>query len=107
RALNGEEISSDDVEPLTIGSDGYEVPLFWDFERTKVIPQEADLSNLRLTLGSHDPQLQARVNKFRPVGVFNLSITPPKVIKETHARMADAFHPDGGPWKREYMPRTT
>lgn len=29
------------------------------------------------------------------------------MIDATHARMRDAFHPDGGPWRRAYMPRTT
>jgi alkanesulfonate monooxygenase SsuD/methylene tetrahydromethanopterin reductase-like flavin-dependent oxidoreductase (luciferase family) len=41
-----------------------------------------------------------------PVQVFNLSITAPAIIEETHKRMAQAYHPDGGPWRRHYMPRT-
>ena len=52
------------------------------------------------------PKLQISVNKFRPVQVFNLSITPPKIIEETHERMSDHFHEDGGPWSRRMMPRT-
>jgi len=39
--------------------------------------------------------------------VFNLSITQPEVIDATHERMRAAYHPQGGPWKRTYMPRTT
>ena len=61
---------------------------------------------LNLVLGSHDPELQAEVNKLRPVQVFNLSITPPHVIEETHARFTEHYHPDGGPWERSMMPRT-
>jgi hypothetical protein len=38
---------------------------------------------------------------------FNLSITAPEVIERTHERMRAAYHPAGGPWRREYMPRTT
>ena len=41
-----------------------------------------------------------------PVGVFNLSITPPQVIEDTHLRMAKQYHPSGGAWQRDMMPRT-
>ena len=47
-----------------------------------------------------------KVNKIRPVKTFNLSITPPEVIEKTHERMREHYHPEGGSWKREYMPRT-
>ena len=57
-------------------------------------------------IGSHDPNLQEKVNRFRPVQVFNLSITPPHVIEETHERMRRSYHNDGGPWTRRMMPRT-
>ena len=57
-------------------------------------------------IGSHDPNLQEKVNSFRPVQVFNLSITPPHVIEETHERMRKSYHEDGGPWGRRMMPRT-
>ena len=39
--------------------------------------------------------------------VFNLSITKPEVIEDTHQRMSKCYHPDGGPWQRGHMPRTT
>jgi hypothetical protein len=55
---------------------------------------------------AHDAPLQEYFNRFMPVQVFNLSITRPEIIEETHRRMAAAYHPKGGPWKREYMPRT-
>ncbi|MEC8277173.1 MAG: luciferase, partial [Myxococcota bacterium] len=35
-----------------------------------------------------------------------LSITQPAVIEATHERMGEWFHSSGGPWVREYMPRT-
>jgi alkanesulfonate monooxygenase SsuD/methylene tetrahydromethanopterin reductase-like flavin-dependent oxidoreductase (luciferase family) len=78
----------------------------YNFEKVGVIPFEAPLELLRLTVGSHDPETQELVNQFWPVGVFNLSITPPAVIEETHQRMKSVYHSKGGPWLREYMPRT-
>ena len=61
---------------------------------------------LNLVLGSHDSALQEKVNRFRPVQVFNLSITPPNIIEETHERMNASYHVDGGKWERRMMPRT-
>ncbi len=78
----------------------------WNFEKVGVIPFEAPLNLLNLTLGSHDPEAQILANQILPVGVFNLSITPPAVIEETHKRMQSHYNVKGGPWKREYMPRT-
>jgi len=46
------------------------------------------------------------VNAFLPVQVFNLSITRPEVIEDTHRRMQRAYHPRGGTWERGFMPRT-
>lgn len=87
---------------------GEKIPLshHWDFEKVGVIPFEAPLELLQLTLGSHDPATQIEANQYLPVGVFNLSITPNDVIEQTHQRMQKAYHPDGGPWRRELMPRT-
>jgi alkanesulfonate monooxygenase SsuD/methylene tetrahydromethanopterin reductase-like flavin-dependent oxidoreductase (luciferase family) len=82
------------------------LPHHWNFEKVGVLPFEAPLHLLDLTLGSHDPETQILANQIRPVGVFNLSITPPAVIEETHARMQNCYHPAGGPWLRQYMPRT-
>lgn len=79
---------------------------FFDFEILSLIPLDADMSKLQLTVGTHDPKIQEYCNKFFPTRVFNLSITPPKVIEETHIRMAEVYHKDGGPWRRWYMPRT-
>lgn len=78
----------------------------WNFEKVGVIPFENSLKNLRLTLGSHDPEAQILANEILPCGVFNLSITPEKIIEETHARMATAYNAAGGPWRRDLMPRT-
>jgi len=76
------------------------------FEDLKNIPQDWNRGLLDLILGSHDPILQKEVNKIRPVKVFNLSITPPELIEATHKAMEAHYHLDGGPWKRNYMPRT-
>ena len=78
----------------------------WPFEPVKIIPAEFRRDLLQLVIGSHDPRVQEEVNRVLPVQVFNLSITPPEVIEDTHRRMARAYHASGGPWKRSYMPRT-
>ncbi len=76
------------------------------FEEIKTIPKEWRQDLLNLVLGSHDSNLQIEVNRWRPVQVFNLSITPPHVINQTHERMKEHYHSDGGKWSREMMPRT-
>lgn len=86
--------------------DGIEIAPFWVFDDVGVIPFEAPLHLLRLTIGAHDAASQTFANRFLPVGVFNLSITPGAVIEETHQRMKTAFHRDGGAWNRSRMPRT-
>lgn len=83
-----------------------EIPHYFNFEKVGVIPFDAPLDNLKLTIGSHDPKAQILANKFYPCGVFNLSITPANEIEETHQRMKEHFHPDGGEWSRTLMPRT-
>tara|TARA_Y100000739_G_C20561014_1_gene443053 strand:- start:28 stop:1281 length:1254 start_codon:yes stop_codon:yes gene_type:complete len=83
-----------------------EIPNRYDFEEIKIIPQDWNRDLLNLVLGSHDPVLQKEVNHWIPVQVFNLSITPPRIIEETHERMRESYHVDGGPWERSMMPRT-
>ena len=70
------------------------------------LPQEFRRGLLQLVIGSHDPAIQEHVNRFTPVQVFNLSITKPEQIEDTHQRLARAYHASGGPWKRSMMPRT-
>ncbi len=82
------------------------IPRRYDFESIATIPKEWRRDLLNLVIGSHDPALQIEVNKWRPVQVFNLSITPPDVIEETHKRMIANYHKDGGEWRRSMMPRT-
>ncbi|MEC9264244.1 MAG: luciferase, partial [Candidatus Thermoplasmatota archaeon] len=132
RLLNGEVVSSDMIRPTVLTRANFrsdedwemvqqaavecrgldeapnEVPIEnrYEFEEIKTIPQEWRRKLLNLVLGSHDPKLQADVNKLRPVQVFNLSITPPHIIEETHDRFRQHYHPDGGPWERSMMPRT-
>lgn len=132
RLLNGEVISSDMITPTILERDNFRSEEDWRviqeravlehgldvppdsvefgnryvFEQIKTIPQDWNRELLNLVLGSHDKELQISVNKFRPVQVFNLSITPPAIIEETHQRMGENYHPDGGIWKRSMMPRT-
>jgi len=82
------------------------IPNRYIFEDVKNIPQAWNRDLLDLILGSHDPNLQVEINEIRPVKVFNLSITPPELIEATHERMTKHYHSDGGPWQRNYMPRT-
>lgn len=135
RALRGEVISSADISPQTLsGADfrdekawqhildlskklGYRLidekfeqsvllnPR-WVFDPVGVVPLEALLNRLRLVVGSHDPSSHILANKFLPCGVFNLSITPDRIIEETHERMKKSFHASGGTWTRSHMPRT-
>ena len=132
RLLNGEVVSSESVPTTILTRGNFRTDSDWDavqraaverdglesppesieignryvFEEIKTIPQDWRRDLLNLVIGSHDPNLQVKVNRFRPVQVFNLSITPPHVIEETHERMRKSYHEDGGPWSRRMMPRT-
>ncbi|TAH36381.1 MAG: LLM class flavin-dependent oxidoreductase [Planctomycetota bacterium] len=94
------------VAELARASDRVEIRRRFEFERLKIVPQEWRRDLLQLLIGSHDPALQEDVNQYLPVQVFNLSITRPEVIEDTHRRLTAAYHHSGGPWKRSYMPRT-
>lgn len=126
RLLRGDTVASDEVPEYALtaadfrteaewnrvrdlagaSGDHLTVPRRWIFEATKVIPCDWRRELVQPVIGSHDPALQEYVNRFAPVQVFNLSITKPEVIEDTHRRMAAAYHPSGGPWRRNYMPRT-
>lgn len=127
RFLRGDKFSSHEVRPkiltekdfrnpadwqkavLAFGLSGAkEIPLppTWVFDKVGVIPFEAPLDNLRLTIGCHDLETQIYANTFLPCGVFNLSITPTPQIEATHQAMLKAFHRAGGEWTRAHMPRT-
>ena len=79
----------------------------WEYEDLKIIPQDWRRELVQLVIGSHEPAMQEYVNRFAPVQVFNLSITRPDVIEDTHRRMEAAYHGAGGAWTRGHMPRTT
>lgn len=79
---------------------------FWNFEKVQVIPRDIRPELLRLTIGTHDEYAQELANRFLPVGVFNLSITPSEQIERTHERMRKMFNPSAGAWNRQRMPRT-
>ena len=127
RLLRGDALSSDDiiVPPLVradfrtdtdwqrvreaAGGPDLEqipVPRRFVFETLKIVPQEWRRELVVPVIGSHDSRLQEDVNRILPVQVFNLSITRPEVIEDTHRRMHQAYHRAGGPWRRSYMPRT-
>lgn len=132
RALRGDTFATTDIEPLAFGAEDFRkpeewsniqalsrdersarldhntiyLPHFWEFEAVQVIPKEAPLELLRLTIGSHDSEVQKFANRFAPVGVFNLSITPADEIERTHQLMQTAYHERGGRWSRALMPRT-
>jgi alkanesulfonate monooxygenase SsuD/methylene tetrahydromethanopterin reductase-like flavin-dependent oxidoreductase (luciferase family) len=132
RFLNGEVFSIEDVSPIVLershfrSDDDWDkvtkayveesgisgnvdrIPIrpFWDFEKVGVIPFDAPLNYLNLTIGAHWAEAHEVANRYRPCGVFNLSITPPEVIEATHERMKKVFHPEGGTWNRGRMPRT-
>jgi hypothetical protein len=103
-----EKVQNAAVERDSLSSvpDSVPIPNRYVFEDVKNIPQEWNRDLLDLVLGSLDPELQKAINQILPVKVFNLSITPPKLIEATHDRMRKHYHADGGPWKRNYMPRT-
>jgi len=127
RLLRGDALSSEDVRETWLTRENFRsdadwskvqaaagkedaarIPIDrrWVFDVLKVIPGQWRRELLDLVIGSHDPKLQADVNQYHPVKVFNLSITSPEVIDATHERMADCYHPDGGAWERQDMPRT-
>ena len=125
RLLAGETLSSLDLPPPIVsrehfrtdddwgraqavaGTEGHiRFDRRWEFEALKLVPSDFRRDLLQLVAGSHDPATQEHFNQFMPVQVFNLSITQPDIIEDTHSRMAAAYHPDGGPWRRDYMPRT-
>jgi len=127
RLLRGEVVSSDELPETVLTRANFRsdadwekvqdaaggrpseivIPRRYDFEPVQIVPREWRRELLQLIVGSHDPKLQVMLNQYLPVQVFNLSITRPEIIDATHARMSEAYHPDGGPWQRSYMPRTT
>lgn len=126
RLLRGEVIGSKDISPKILrpadfrspenwemvkklhGGSASEIEIapFWQFDPVGVIPFEAPMELLKLTIGCHDLETQVFANQFLPCGVFNLSITPVHQIEKTHQVMKEKFHRAGGPWSRAHMPRT-
>lgn len=132
RLLKGEVIASTDVEPISLTATMFRndsewqkvlttyreefqvsgdipsisIPSYWNFEKVGVIPFEAPLEYLRLTIGAHWADAHEMANRYMPCGVFNLSITPPEVIEATHKNMQKVYNKGGGEWQRSLMPRT-
>jgi alkanesulfonate monooxygenase SsuD/methylene tetrahydromethanopterin reductase-like flavin-dependent oxidoreductase (luciferase family) len=127
RLLAGETISSDDISKRSFtranfrsdedwarvqeaaGGTPDEIPITprYTFEKLKTTPSEYRRELLQLVAGTHDKKVQVELNQHLPVRVFNLSITQPEIIEQTHLRLKELYHKDGGEWKRDYMPRTT
>lgn len=109
KACGSEALTVEDAawERVAGGAERIELAPRWAFERLRIVPQEWRRDLLQLLVGTHEPALQEHVNTLLPVQVFNLSITQPAVIEDTHRRLTTAYHPAGGPWQRSYMPRTT
>lgn len=125
RLLKGEILGSNAIRPKILRAEDFrtaedwqrvqkeaggateiEIPPFWKFDPVGVIPFEAPLELLKLTIGCHDLETQIFANQFMPCGVFNLSITPAPQIEKTHEAMKKHFHSAGGAWTRNHMPRT-
>ncbi|MCB0422758.1 MAG: LLM class flavin-dependent oxidoreductase, partial [Bdellovibrionales bacterium] len=132
RLLKNENLSSDDIAPQFLvradfrseehwrktqethrqetGADQQidSIPLAarWKFDKVGVIPFEAPMDLLDLTIGTHDPDTQELANEISATGVFNLSITPSDVIQKTHQKMQDLYQKQGRAWSRDLMPRT-
>lgn len=127
RLLRGDVLSSDDVTAPALTRSHFRSDADWQaaqalagttadtipldrrfvFDVLEIVPRAWRRELVQLVVGTHEPAIQERLNQWGPVQVFNLSITQPAVIEDTHRRMAAAYHPTGGPWKRSYMPRTT
>ena len=100
------QLKAKEINQLDILPDVIEIPRRYEFEQIKTIPQNWRRELLNVVIGSHDKKIQIEANKWRPVQVFNLSITPPHIIEETHQRFSKYYHKSGGLWKRSMMPRT-
>ena len=133
RLLRGDTINSDDIRKTILTRENFRsdedwlkvqvayfaetksvevpesitIPNRYDFEDISIVPKEWRREQLELVAGTHDPRAQEFVNQFLPVKVFNLSITSPEVIDDTHQRMSQYFHENGGEWQRRDMPRTS
>ncbi len=127
RLLRGDTIHSDEIRSTVLERENFSSGEEWakvqkaagskmekiqidrryQFEEISIVPNSWPRSQLELIAGTHDKTAQEFVNKFMPVKVFNLSITSPEVIDETHERMKNLYHKDGGKWQRRDMPRTT
>ena len=96
-----------EFEKLASLPDEIQIQKRYNFEDLKIIPQNFRRDLLVMVAGTHDPKAQVFLNTISPVKVFNLSITKPEIIDATHDRMREAYHADGGAWKRSDMPRTS
>jgi alkanesulfonate monooxygenase SsuD/methylene tetrahydromethanopterin reductase-like flavin-dependent oxidoreductase (luciferase family) len=121
RLLRGEELGSQHLTPHSVSreralaglKDGDAGPLAsidfpyqpeprWRFDTLRLVPQAGPLDDLRIVLGSADPEALAVARRFWNVDLFNLSFTPPERIDSLHAQLGAQ---DPG-WSRQRLPRT-
>jgi alkanesulfonate monooxygenase SsuD/methylene tetrahydromethanopterin reductase-like flavin-dependent oxidoreductase (luciferase family) len=125
RLLKGEEISCKDIRPKVLAREDFRnekdweellkisgkdqesiaFEAFWPFPKVGVVPREASLDLLNITLGSHDARTQIFANTLYPCRLFNLSITSGEQIEAAHQRMEKHYSGKEG-WSRDKMPRT-
>lgn len=125
RLLRGEELASHQLESQLIEAsevektfkekaitvlERYQWPLRvkprWDFEVLKLAKLTDVQDNLKIVLGSSDPDALLMANKLWDVDLFNLSFTPPEQIEKLHERMTALCTKWGNTWTRSRLPRT-
>lgn len=103
RLLAGEELGSDQLERHSFAPDGGG-PLEprWRFEPLRLVPALGAANDLRVVLGSSDPEAFRFARRFWNVDLFNLSFTPPAKIEALHADLKRS----DPTWSRSRLPRT-
>lgn len=114
RLLSGEELGSDQLvrhyldplqggDPATSPSDtARALEPRWRFEPLRLVPREGSANDVRIVLGSSDPEAFRFARRFWNVDLFNLSFTPPAKIEALHSELKR-----GDPsWTRARLPRT-
>jgi alkanesulfonate monooxygenase SsuD/methylene tetrahydromethanopterin reductase-like flavin-dependent oxidoreductase (luciferase family) len=113
RLLAGEELGSDQLVRhhfAPAGSDAgapypdaeRAIEPRWRFEPLQLVPRAGSANDLRIVLGSSDPEAFRFARRFWNVDLFNLSFTPPAKIEALHA---DLKRSDPS-WSRARLPRT-
>lgn len=122
RLLRYEELHSKDITSYAIDSEKmaqkylknplsskYNYPIHiesrWKFETLRLVPS-VTTENLKIILGSSDPEALKLAYGLWDIDLFNLSFTPPEMIQETHQKLFSWAEASGRVWHRSRMPRT-